>query len=160
MRGGRVSLQRDWRRAKQMRSGKGDRDARARPTRRILSVAPTQRRSSRFMMIASWNHRMRCQSPHHGWLHSRSVSHLRDPPPHRHVASLLPIQVRQARLRSSSVSVHDVAVRVVAGEKIGDNFTEGPGIQALVYVGDGVVDVLLRGGNAASHVSASGILLA
>ena len=49
--------------------------------------------------------------------------------------------------------MHDVAVFRVATEDVGDDFAKGVGIQALVKVLDGVVDVFLFGGNAALTVA-------
>ena len=49
--------------------------------------------------------------------------------------------------------VHDVAVVWVAAKYVGYYLAEGMGIQAFVYVLDGIVYIFLGGRDAAHHVA-------
>ena len=78
---------------------------------------------------------------------------LRDAFPDGKVAGTLPVHVGQGGFGARSVGVHDDAVFRVAGQVVGDDLAESPGEQPFVHVADGVVYVLLRGGNAATGIS-------
>ena len=68
-------------------------------------------------------------------------------------ASLAPVDVGQRRLGAGAVGVHDVAVVIITAQYVGNDFAESLGINALVYVLDGVVHIFFRSRNATHIVS-------
>ena len=69
--------------------------------------------------------------------------------PHGEVASLAPIHVGEAAFGSCAVGMHDVAVVLIAAQQVGDDLAESIGVETLVDILDGVVNVLLGSGNTA-----------
>jgi hypothetical protein len=53
--------------------------------------------------------------------------------------------------------MHNVAVIGIAPQQVGDNLAESIGEETLVYILDGVVNVLFGGGNTALVVFIQGI---
>lgn len=72
--------------------------------------------------------------------------------PDGEVAGLFPIEIGQRRLGAGTVGVHDIAVKRVAGEEVGDYFAESLREEALIDIFDSVVDVFLRGRDTAEIV--------
>ena len=73
--------------------------------------------------------------------------------PYGEVARLLPVHVGQTRLRSGTISVHDVAILRITTQDVGDNLAEGLWEDALVDVLDSVMHILLGSTHATHHIS-------
>jgi len=91
--------------------------------RRILSTAPTQSKSSRFMTMASW-------------------AILSKPK----IAGLFPIKVSERRFCSCSVSVHNIAVFRISARKSELLYKTLLG-KAFVDVFNGIMDIFFRSRN-------------